>query len=185
MDEEIIALFLSRDENAIRRTHEKYGSYCYSIAYRILTSREDSEECVNDTYLKTWRAIPPQRPRRLQHFLGKITRNLALDRYHWRTAGKRGGGEVQLSLDELSACIPALSDPQQVLEGKELTERLNLFLAGLTQENRKIFLMRYWNFSSVAEIAAFYGITESKVKMTLLRTREKLRAYLEKEGITV
>lgn len=184
MDEkQIIELYWARSENAIAETAGKYGQFCHSIAYNILFDREDSEECVNDTYLHAWNAIPPRRPDRLGAFLGKITRNLALKRYEKKSAMKRGGGQVMLALDELAECIPDPNTVERRVDNKMLAEKLDAFLSQLNAESRRIFLRRYWNLSSVREIAAAYGITESKVKMSLMRTRGKLRSFLEQEGI--
>ena len=182
-DHQIIALYWARSETAISETAKKYGNYCHQIAWRILDSREDSEECVNDTWLKTWEAIPPARPERLSAFLGRITRNLALQRYEKMNAAKRGSGQVPLALHELEACIPVKNHVEQVVDQLALTEILNVFLEGLSAETRKVFMRRYWFLWSVKEIAAEYGISESKVKVTLHRTRRKLRTLLEKEGI--
>ena len=182
-EKQIIDLYFSRSEQAITETDKKYGSYCRQVAYNILCSHPDSEECVNDTYLKTWNVIPPKRPSPLKIFLGKITRNLALDRWDWNHAAKRGGGEVAASLEELGECIPAPQDTEQIVQNKELVRALDTFLEGLPAETRKVFLRRYWNLSPVKEIASFYGLSESKVKMLLMRTRNALKAYLEQEGI--
>lgn len=184
-DGEIIALYWARSESAIAETAGKYGAYCRSIAYHILCDAEDTEECVNDTYLHAWNAMPPQRPSRLSAFLGKITRNLSLDKYGYKMAAKRGGGQMPLVLDELLECIPVQGSVEQELEDRELVELLNHFLATLLPRNRNVFLRRYWYLNSVREIAADYGLGESNVKMILLRTREKLRRYLEKEGISL
>ena len=184
-EKEIIELYWARSERAIRETAKKYGKFCHSIAYNILSSHPDSEECVNDTYLHTWNAIPPTRPENLPAFLGQITRNLALKRYERNRARKRGGGQVMLALEELAECIPAPIGLEQQIEDRELARLLNQFLAGLSGENRKIFLRRYWELCTVKEIAALYGISESKVKMSLMRTRGKLKSYLEKEGIAL
>ncbi len=184
-DHQIIELYFVRSETAIAQTEKKYGRYCCKIAFNILQNREDSEECVNDTYLKAWNAMPPSRPGRLQIFLGKITRNLALDRFQWNRTAKRGRGTVNLSLEELQECIPAPGTPEQVIEQKELIGAINSFLEGLGKESRKMFLMRYWNMSSIQEIALSYGMTESGVKSALMRTRRKLKAYLEQEGISL
>ncbi len=184
-EEQIIALYFARSEDAIAQTHKKYGKYCHKIAFNILRNREDSEECVNDTYLKTWNAIPPRRPGKLQIFLGKITRNLALDRFDRYTAAKRGSGEVTLSLEELSGCIPSPVGTEQIIENKELIKALNTFLGGLPAETRKVFLRRYWNLSPIKEIASYYGLSESKVRMLLMRTRNALKDYLEQEGIAL
>lgn len=184
-DQMIVDLFWRRSSDAIAETAKKYGSYCYRIAYHILANTEDSEECVNDTYLKVWDSIPPARPNRFSAFIGKITRNLAINRYAYLTAEKRGGSQIPLALEELSGCIPDHRTPALVLEEKELGKMINQFLGGLTPEARRIFLQRYWNLMSVKDIAQLYGITESKAKMSLMRTRSKLKCYLEKEGVEV
>lgn len=186
MDEkQIIDLYWARSERAIDETARKYGKFCHCIAYNILANYQDSEECVNDTYLQTWNAIPPQRPSRLSAFLGKITRNLALKQYEKSTAQKRGGGQVPLALEELAECIPDPNSMERMVDDRILAELFNGFLADLPAEARKIFLRRYWNLSSVKEIAEAYGMTESKVKMSLMRTRGKLRSFLEQEGIEI
>lgn len=182
-DSRIVQLYWERSENAITETDKKYGKYCYSIAYNILADHEDSRECVNDTYLRLWETIPPHRPERLLSFLGKITRNISLDKYALIHAEKRGGGEISLCLDELSN-IANSADGDSAIDDIALREILNRFLSELTSENRKIFMRRYWYFSSVKEIAKDYGLTESKVKMSLMRTRSKLKQFLEKEGIS-
>lgn len=182
-DNQIIDLYWARSETAIWETAKKYGNYCHHIAYNILYNREDSEECVNDTWLRTWEAIPPTRPERLSAFLGKITRNLALQRYEKYNAAKRAAGQVPLALHELEECIPARENVEHVVDDLALTEILNDFLAGLSAETRRIFVRRYWHLHSVKEIAEEYRISESKVKVTLFRTRRKLRLLLEKEGI--
>ena len=184
-DQEIISLFFSRSENAIAQTAKKYGKYCHTIAYHILKNHEDSEECVNDTYLKAWKTIPPQKPNYLSAYLGKITRNTALHRYAKQTAKKRGTGEFPLALDELSECIPSTENTEKTLLEEELTRMLNTFLTELTTETRNIFLRRYWYFSSIQEIARDFGMKESNVRVILFRTREKLKIFLEKEGIPV
>ncbi len=184
-DGEIIELYWSRAESAITETAKKYGAYCYHIAYHILYNTEDAEECVNDTYLHAWRAIPPQRPGRFAAFLGKITRNLSLDQYSKKMTAKRGGGQIPLILDELQDCIPTKVSVEKALEDQELSELLNRFLATLPERNRNVFMRRYWYASSIREVAKSYGLSESNVKMILMRTREKLRRYLEKEGVTL
>lgn len=180
-DWQIIELFWNRSEEAVTAAAEKYGNYCHRIAYNILASREDSEECVNDTYLRAWNAIPPHRPENLSAFLGRITRNLAFDRYAAATADKRGGGELPLVLDELQTCLPQPG----MEENLALTDALNRFLGGLKPEQRKIFMLRYWQVLSVEEVAKTLCISQSKVKMTLLRTRRQLREFLEKEELGV
>lgn len=184
-DNQILALYFERSEEAISQTALKYGKYCHTIAYNILHNDQDSEECVNETYWKAWRIIPPRRPRRLGAFLGKITRNLSLDMYRQYSADKRGGGEMALALEELGECISAPGNMDDHAEEMVLTDTLNRFLTSLPAEHRKIFMRRYWYLSSVKEIAEDYGITESKVKMSLLRSRNQLKAVLQKEGIAL
>lgn len=182
-DSQIIRLYFDRAEEAIAQTAVKYGGYLHSVACNILRDPEDSRECVNDTYWRAWNSIPPCRPVSLPAFLGRITRNLALDAYRRRTAGSRGGGEMTLALEELGECVPAAMGPEEQLEKMVLTDLINGFLDNLSPENRRIFLRRYWYLSSVREIAQDYGLTQSKVKMSLLRSRNRLRQALEKEGI--
>ena len=184
-DKQIVDLYWARSEKAISETADKYGRYCYTIAYNILHSNEDSEECVNDTYLHAWNAMPDQRPNKLSAFLGRITRNLSLKRWEKYTAKKRGAGQVSLALDELQECIPATNQTDSVADDIVLTDVLNRFLASLTAEKRNIFMRRYWYLSPVAEIASDLAISESKVKMSLLRSRNELKQLLEKEGITL
>ncbi len=184
-DNQIVDLYWERNESAIDETDKKYGKYCKSIAYNILFNEEDSKECVNDTYLKAWEAMPPHRPQRLATFLGKITRNISLNRYKYNHTDKRGGGQVPLVLDELQECIPNCVDTEKIADDMVLTNALNDFLGSLSVEARKIFMQRYWYMSSVAEIAKDYSISESKVKMSLLRSRNKLKKLLEKEGVAL
>jgi RNA polymerase sigma-70 factor (ECF subfamily) len=183
-DLQIIELYWARAESAISESEKKYGRYCRSIAYRILYNEEDSEECVSDTYLKAWNSIPPQRPSALKLFLGRITRNLSLDRYEQRTAGKRGYGEVPLALDELRECVPAGDAAERMVEDIVLAELFDRFLAGLSAEGRRLFVLRYWHLYSIKEISSICNLKESKVKMSLMRSRNKLKQLLEKEGIT-
>ena len=181
-DGQIISLYWNRDQRAIQETAGKYGKLLHSIAWNLLQSREDAEECVNDTYLRAWEAIPPTRPTAFRTWLGHITRNLSLDRWKSRRAEKRGGG---LLLGELEECLPAPAGPEGVLEEQELAEALNVFLRGLSREGRAIFLRRYWYGQSVAEVAEALGCGEGKVKSSHFRSRKALRAFLEKEGIAV
>ena len=182
-DEQIIALYFARSEEAIRQTDAVYGRKLHSLSDRILRSREDAQECVNDTYLNTWNAIPPRHPTHFFAFLAAACRNLSLNRLDWQNARKRNGEVVSLS-EEMELCIPDTRREQE-LENQELGRMLTAFLEGLPRESRLIFLRRYWYVDTIAEIAARYGMTESKVKMQLSRTRQKLRACLEKEGIQV
>lgn len=182
-DRQILDLYWARSETAISETAKQYGRYCHYIAYNILRNDEDSEECVNDAYWKAWEAIPPQRPRCLSAFLGTITRNLALDRYKRRKAEKRGNGLLPLTLDELLECVPASDDTTRIIEEMVLADILNRFLASLSADARNIFMRRYYYFNSIQEIAADFHISQSKVKMSLLRSRSILRKHLEKEEI--
>ena len=182
-DQQIIDLYWERSEEAIAQTHRKYGRYCHTIAYNILQNDPDSEECVSDTYFRIWSIIPPRRPGLLSALLGKITRNLALDRCKYNRAEKRGGGQVALALEELAGSVPAGKSEDELLENRLLTELLNRFLDSLSQKNRQIFMLRYWYFCSVQQIADSLGLSESGVKMSLLRSRRQLKALLEKEGV--
>ena len=184
-DKQIVDLYWTRSERAIEETEEKYGKYCYSIAYNILYNTQDSEECVNDTYMQAWNSIPPQRPHFLSSFLGKITRNLALNKYKYYAAQKRGLGKVNIVLEELSECLPSQKDTEKILEDKFVVEILNKFLEKQKPKIRKIFVRRYWYLDSIKEIANDYRISESNVKMTLIRTRNSLKDYMEKEGISI
>lgn len=180
-DHEIIALYFDRDERAIEKTAERYGAYCRSIAMNILSDEQDAEECVNDTWLRTWNAIPPTRPNVLRVFLGKITRNLAIDKYKARTAEKRLGGEFAVSLEELGDCIGV----EESRDSAAIGESISRFLRGQAALSRKIFVCRYFYCDSIADIAHRFGVGEGKVKTTLFRMRTKLREHLEKEGISV
>ena len=178
-DGQIIDLYWNRDQRAIRETEGKYGKLLSGIAWNLLHSREDTEECVNDTYLRAWEAIPPARPGAFRIWLGQITRNLSLDRWKSRRAEKRGGGAEALLGDGLP------DQRGRSVEDLELAELLNVFLRGLSREARAAFLRRYWYGESLAEIAGALGCGEGKVKSSLFRSRRALREYLEKEGIAV
>lgn len=184
-DREIVALYWARSETAIAKTAEKYERYCMVIAKNILGNQEDSEECVNDTWLGAWNSLPPHKPEVLSTFLGKITRNLSLNRYAWNQADKRGGGEVPQALEELSECLPDRATVEQQIEDQALEELLNRFLDTLNETNRRIFLKRYWYLCPVKEIAGELGIGESRVKMSLMRTRKALKQFLEWEGVSL
>lgn len=184
-DETIVGLYWTRQESAIAESERKYGSYCRAIADNILHSREDSEECVSDTWLHAWNAIPPKRPAILSAFLGKITRNLALDRWKLQHAEKRGGGSVALALDELVECIPSGGGLERVLDEKALSSTLDAFLRTLPERECNVFLRRYWYSDSVRDVARRFGMNENSTKSMLFRTREKLRKYLEGEGIAI
>ena len=184
-DEKIVALYWARNENAIKETQKKYGKYCYSIAYQILGNGSDAEECESDTYFAAWQSIPPAKPSLLSVFLGAITRRLSLDRLRKRHADKRGGGSAEISLWELEECIPSGKSIDDEIEEQVLSAAISDFLRKLPEAEASVFIRRYWYFESVSEIAARYGFGESKVKMTLKRTRDKLLVYLEKEGIFI
>ena len=184
-DTEIVELYWKRDEAAIAATAEVYGNYCYSVAYRLLQCSEDAQECVNDTYWKAWLSIPPHRPNRLATYLGKITRNLSLDRLKRLSAQKRGNYQLDLVLTELENTIPASTDTEQIVDELVLTDAINQFLRQQPRTERNIFVGRYWHLYSIADLAQAYGMRESKVASLLFRMRKKLKHYLEKEGITV
>lgn len=181
-DSQIIDLYFQRSETAIVETDSKYGAYCYKIAYSILASREDSEESVNDTYLSAWRAMPPRRPAVLSTFLGRLTRNISIDRLRTSSAQKRGSGELELALGELGDCVSGEKSIEDTLILKEVIISLNRFLKALPEEERTVFLCRYWYVNSMEEIGDKTGFSVSKVKSMLRRTRGKLTAFLEKEG---
>ena len=182
-DAKIIALFWERNEQAVKETDTAYGRKLFVLSNKILNNREDAEESVNDTYTETWKTIPPKHPAHFYAFLAAICRNLSLNRLDWRMAAKRNAEVVTLT-QEMETCIP---DKRQEAETdrQELRHVLEAFLESLSKESRLIFLRRYLYVDTVAEIAARYGISESKVKTQLHRTRSKLHSYLEKEGITV
>lgn len=181
-DEQIVDLYWARNEDAISETSEKYGKYCYSIAFNVLYDKSDSEECVNDTYLKAWNSMPSARPNVLSAFLGKITRNIALNRYNFKTAEKRGGGQIESSLDELAECVSGADTPEDIFDSQLIGRVINGFLAGLTVRSRDIFVSRYFYLESVSEIADKYEMSESAVRTSLFRTRQGLAAVLKREG---
>lgn len=182
-DTKIIELYWKRNEDAILETDRAYGGKLYGLADRIVRNHEDSQECVNDTYMKTWETIPPQRPNYFFAYLAKICRHFALGKLDWKNAAKRQAEVVALT-QELELCIPDERHDRN-LQGKEIGQAINQFLEGLSLENRLIFMRRYWFCDSIAEIAARYHISESKVKTRLHRLRGQLSAHLAKEGIYV
>lgn len=181
-DSQIIELYWKKNENAISETANKYGAYCFVIAENILHNSEDSEECVNDTWLHTWNAIPPQKPKVLRMFLAKITRNLSFDRFHARKAEKRGSGEIALVLDELGECLGGGADTEAVYEAKELRKAIQRFVRALPERDGNVLVRRYFFVEPVVDIAKRYGLTENNVMVILSRTRRKLKAHLLKEG---
>ena len=180
-DAKIIELFFARSEQAIAQAREKYGPLCQMIAGNMLRNAEDVEECVNDTLLAVWNAIPPARPQVLSAFIARIARNQARNKLTYNTAQKRSL-EMAVSLEELDACLASNADVQQELEGRELVHIIEEFLLTLDADSRNMFIRRYWFYDSVEEIAAGFGVTQSKVKSRLFRAREKLRAHLVWEG---
>ena len=182
-DSQIVDLYWERNEQAIRAAASKYGDYCYSIAYNILRSREDADESVNDTYLGAWNAMPPHRPNCLRTFLGKITRRVSLKKWRDEHRDKRGGDEVSLALEELSECIPSNASVEESVIAGELSARINRFVGTLAPTERQVFLCRYWYLDSIDKISADFCFGKSKGKSMLRRTRARLRADLEKEGV--
>ena len=181
-DIRIVQLYWDRDQKAITETATKYGNYCTLIARNILGNNEDAEECVNDTYMKAWDAMPPHRPAMLATFLGKITRNVSFNRYKHNNADKRGRGEISIVLDELSESISGKNNIEQEIEYKELVKAIDSFLDTLSLEKRSIFICRYWYTDSIAEIAKQFNMRENTVSMILSRIRTKLQKYLIERG---
>lgn len=182
-DCKIIELYFNRDERAITETSLKYGAYCTKIATNILADIFDAEECVNDAYIKAWDSIPPTVPTLLKSFLGRITRNIAIDRYNSKNADKRGG-RIAESLDELSECIGTY-DTESDINSHELYEIINLFLSREKELSRRVFVRRYFYGDSIADIAKKHRIGESRVKTMLFRARQKLAFILSQEGIGI
>jgi len=181
----ILDMFFGRQETAIDETRRKYGKRLFRVSKNILHSNEDADECVNDTLLKAWEAIPPNRPAMLGAFLVKITRNLSINKWEAKSAAKRGGGETNLLLSELEECIASQSSPEEEYEASLVTEAINTFLNTLDKTARVAFVLRYFHGESIRAISERFEVSESKVKSVLFRTRKKLGAHLEKEGITI
>ncbi len=182
-DKDIIGLYFARSEDALSETDRKYGGYCRTLTYNILGNREDSEECVNDTYMRVWELIPPETPAKLGAFVARIARNLAMDMLDRFAAAKRGGHSHTLAYEEISECVPSNVSVEDAADEHELAGLIERFVTSLPREKRIIFMKRYYHFCTVSEIAEQMLMSESKVKMTLSRTRAKLKDYLEKEGI--
>ena len=183
-DRLIIALFEERNEDALAQTVKKYGAYCHSVAYNVLRSREDSEECVNDALLRVWNNIPPQKPLCLRAFLGRITRNLAFDRFRQRKT-REGVCEGAVALEELGECVSDTPTPLEEAEAARLRESIQRFLGRLSKRDRDIFLCRYFYSYTAAEIAKAQGMKENYVRNLLSRIRQKLKEHLEKEGFSL
>ena len=181
-DKNIVELFWQRNELAITKAEEMYGAYLQAISFRILGNHFDAEECVNDTYNAAWNSIPPHKPAVLSTYLGKLTRRISLKVLRSRSAQKRGSNEVTLSLDELSECIPAGYCLDDAIELNELTNTINSFLASLSVNERRVFVLRYWHALPILSICQQLGYSKGKVESMLHRTRAKLKRQLEKEG---
>jgi len=182
-DTAIIDLYWARSESAISETDRKYGALCRRLAYNILADREDSEECVNDTWHKAWDTMPPQRPDSLRAYLGRIVRNLSISRLRKRTAQKRGGPEIMFS--ELEDCLPSRSDPHQELEHKELAGLISRWLRALNEDDRTLFVRRYWYGDAVNTLAREWDVLPNQMTKRMLRLRQSLKRFLEQEGVSV
>lgn len=181
-DPKIIDLYWERSESAIAETDRKYGKFCFGLAMNVLNNQEDAQECVSDTYLATWNALPPNRPVHLMAFLGKLTRRIAISRWRGNTRVKRGGGQIRLCLEELRECASTQPSPEEKVLGQEVCDALKRFLEALPEEERIVFVRRYFLLTPVAQIGESLGFTEAKVTSMLHRTRKKLRTQLTKEG---
>ncbi len=182
-DNTIIEMLWNRSKSAVDALSRKYGGYCYRIAYNILASREDSEECVNDTYLKVWNVIPPNRPQNFPGFLGKLTRGLALDKIRLRTRKKRGGGQYEAVLSELAETLSSNESVERHIEDEEITAALNRFVSSLDDESRTAFVLRYFGFYSIEAVGKKIGGNENRVQYLLRKTRAALKNFLEKEEL--
>lgn len=181
-DKQIVELYWQRSDTAIAETQRKYGAYCRRIASNILPAWEDVQECVNDTYLAAWNAMPPHRPNVLSSFLGKLTRRISINRWKYLNAEKRGGSTVTVALDELSQCIPGGIEPVASVEVKELAAVITRFLEQLPVTERRAFLMRYFELAEHKDIERSLSVSGSQLRSMLHRTRKKLRLFLQKEG---
>ena len=184
-DEEIVRLYNSRSEEAIKETDRAYGPYFRSVARTVLEDEEDAKEVINDAYLKAWNSIPPEQPRSLKAFISRIVRQTAINRLEERSAQKRGGGNYALVLGELSECIPDTDGGEDIADKTALRDLLNVFLRALPKEQRRVFILRYWHMRRIKEIAKDLGMSESKVKSMLMRIRKTLGAKLKEEGFTL
>lgn len=183
-DNEIIELYWQRSEEAIFCTMREYGGYLIKLTLNILHIREEAEECVNESYLSAWNQIPPDRPAKLLPYLGRIARCLALNRYDYLSAKKRGT-DFTLQLSELEDCLSSGDTTQQQVDNQALSQAISAFLKSQDVESRNIFIRRYWYSDSVKEIAKRYGVRESKVKSQLFRLRGRLKQYLIEEGFSL
>lgn len=183
-DKKILELLESRSEQSIEYIAEKYGSLCASISYNILRSKSDSEEVTNDTYMKLWNSIPPEKPRNLCAYIAKAVRNISIDKLRYNTRSKRYG-ETDALLSELEECIPAADNTEKEADNNELKSILNCFIGTLDERTRKIFILRYFAGYSISDISEKAALTETNVTSILERTRKKLRKYLSENGITI
>lgn len=181
-DSEIIGMLFDRDEDALAAIKDKYGGYCTTIARNILENAEDTEECVNDTYMRVWETVPPEKPKKLSAFLAKITRNLAIDRYRREHSQKRGGDETELIFEELADCVSDGSSVEETAERRAMIAAINRFLGRLPARSRIMFVSRYCYCESVRSIALRLGVKENSVSVSLNRTRSQLREFMKKEG---
>ena len=184
-DGTIIDLYWARSQQAISASEKKYGSYCHTIAQRILDRREDAEECVNDTWLRAWNTMPPQRPNILSAFFAKLTRNLSLDRWRQNRAAKRGGAQVEVALHELEECLPSRSGPDEALEARETAALISAFLRRQSELDRALFIRRYFHLEPLNSLEERFGLRTGQVKSRLHRIRGRLRQELEREGVAV
>ena len=184
-DNEIIDLYWARSQQAIAESERKYGAYCRTVARNILSRTEDAEECVNDTWLRAWNVMPPQRPALLQAFFGRLTRNLSLDRWRRDRAQKRGGSQVELALEELEDCLAARDRVDEAMDAQTTADLISGFVRGLAQQDRVLFVRRYWHLDDIQTLAKRMGMGQSQVKSRLHRIRQRLKAELEKEGVAV
>jgi len=179
----IIDLYFNRNEKAVDETAKKYGNYCFTISNNILKNESDAQECVNDTYLKAWNNIPPTKPLKLGVFLGRITRNLSLDRYKFNRTKKREGSEFELLLTELEECISGDLTVEAEVDSNYTVEIINEWLLSQLPINRNIFVRRYWHAESIKDLVNNFGVSESKIKSILFRMRKNLKVHLEEEGV--
>lgn len=184
-DKKIIELYNERDERAITHTDKKYGNFLKKISYNIVFDMEDAKECLNDTYYRAWNAIPPEKPNILSVFLARITRFVSVDLLRKKTAERRGGGEYELSLSELSEIVSGNDNTEDTAIQNEMVRSIDAFLQKLPQKSCDMFVMRYFYGDSVNDIAKALSLSSSNVKTTLHRTRECLKDYLKKEGYTL
>ena len=182
-DRRIVELFLERSEEAILETDIKYGRYCHKIAFNVLGNDEDSEECVNDAYMRAWGSIPPNEPDSMASYIGRITRNLALDKLRQKQSDKRGNGEVPVVLDELAECVSGHDELERRQDSAEIAAAIDSFLDELNSVERGAFMRRYWMMEPIADVANRYDISVSKTTTMLFRLRNRLKKHFMKEGI--